>query len=63
MTQEDAIARSFAVDLALLTSPYEEALLRRLADFGVELAAAADAHAPHQIAFYLRELAGEFHRY
>jgi arginyl-tRNA synthetase len=63
LTREDAIARSRDVDLALLTSPYEEALLRRLADFGIELAAAAEAHAPHQIAFYLRELAGEFHGY
>jgi arginyl-tRNA synthetase len=50
-------------DLAPLTSAYEEALLRRLADFGVELAAAAREYAPHQVAFYLRELAGEFHSY
>ncbi|MDH4181836.1 MAG: DALR anticodon-binding domain-containing protein, partial [Betaproteobacteria bacterium] len=32
-------------------------------DFGVEIAAAAQGHAPHQVAFYLRELAGEFHSY
>ena len=63
MTKEDAIARSREADFAPLTSSYEEALLRRLADFGVELAGAADAHAPHQVAFYLRELAGEFHSY
>ena len=36
-------------DLAPLTSPYEEALLRRLADFPDELAAAARDLAPHQV--------------
>ena len=50
-------------DLAPLDSPYEEALLRRLADFPHELAAAAREFAPHQVAFYLKELAGEFHSY
>ena len=35
-------------DLAPLTSPYEEALLRRLADFPGELALAARELAPHQ---------------
>ncbi|HET9046265.1 MAG TPA: DALR anticodon-binding domain-containing protein, partial [Casimicrobiaceae bacterium] len=51
------------VDLAPLTSPYEEALLRRLADFPAEVAAAADDLAPHQITFYLKDLAQEFHSY
>jgi arginyl-tRNA synthetase len=51
------------VDLSPLASPYEEALLRRLADFPVMLAEAARELAPHQIPFYLRELAGEFHSY
>ena len=50
-------------DLSPLTSPYEEALLRRLADFPVELAAAARDLAPHQITFYLKDLAQEFHSY
>jgi arginyl-tRNA synthetase len=63
LAKEDAIAAARAADLAPLASPYEEALLRRIADFGVELADAARAHAPHQVAFYLRELAGEFHSY
>ncbi len=49
--------------LAPLTSTYEEALLRRLADFPVELQDAAREFAPHQLAAYLRELAGEFHSY
>ena len=46
-----------------LTSPYEEALLRRLADFPGELAAAARDAAPHQVTFYLKDLAQEFHSY
>jgi arginyl-tRNA synthetase len=50
-------------DLAPLTSAYEEALLRRLADFPGEIAAAARDLAPHQITFYLKSLAGEFHSY
>jgi arginyl-tRNA synthetase len=51
------------VDLAPLTEPRELALAARLGDFPDVLAAAADELAPHQVAFYLRELAGEFHSY
>jgi arginyl-tRNA synthetase len=50
-------------DLAPLTSGYEEALLRRLADFPVEVETAARDLAPHQIAADLRALAAEFHSY
>jgi arginyl-tRNA synthetase len=50
-------------DLSALTSPYEEALLRRLADFPDELAVAARDLAPHLVAFYLKELAAQFHSY
>ena len=50
-------------DLSPLTSPYEEALLRRLADFPDELVQAARELAPHLVTFYLRELAAEFHSY
>ncbi len=50
-------------DLAPLTSPYEDALLRRLADFPVELALAARDMAPHVVTSYLKELAAEFHSY
>jgi len=50
-------------DLAPLTSPYEDALLRRLADFPVELALAARDMAPHVVTLYLKELAAEFHSY
>jgi arginyl-tRNA synthetase len=52
-----------AVDLTPLVEPRELALAARLGDFPDVLAAAADELAPHQIAFYLRELAGEFHSY
>ena len=38
-------------------APYEQALLRRLADFPDELALAARELAPHQVTFYLRDLA------
>ena len=60
----DAAAGLLAgADLSPLTSPYEDALLRRLADFPAELAMAARELAPHQITFYLKDLAQEFHSY
>jgi arginyl-tRNA synthetase len=60
----ESAARELAdADLAPLVSGYEEALMRRLADFPVELADAARDLAPHQITFHLKSLAGEFHSY
>jgi arginyl-tRNA synthetase len=50
-------------ELAPLTSPYEEALLRRLAAFPAELEVAAHELAPHLVTTYLKELAAEFHSY
>jgi arginyl-tRNA synthetase len=50
-------------DLALLQAPSETALLRKLADYPATLAAAAAGLAPHEIAFYARELAALFHSY
>ena len=50
-------------DLAPLVSPYEDALLRRLAAFPSELAQAAQELAPHRVTSYLKELAAEFHSY
>jgi len=50
-------------NLSPLISPYEEALLRRLADFPEQLATAARELSPHLITFYLKELAAEFHSY
>jgi arginyl-tRNA synthetase len=51
------------IALDALAEPRELALLARLADFPDTLDAAADELAPHLVAFYLRELAGEFHSY
>jgi arginyl-tRNA synthetase len=48
-------------DFNLLTDPGELALIRRIAEYPRLLEAAAQAHEPHRIAFYLFELAGEFH--
>ena len=50
-------------DLALLVAPAEAALMRKLADYPAVLANAAEGLAPHDIAFYLRELAGAFHSF
>ncbi|HEX2540922.1 MAG TPA: arginine--tRNA ligase [Caldimonas sp.] len=50
-------------DLALLVAPSEVALLKKLADYPDVLAAAALGLAPHEIAFYLRDLAAAFHSY
>jgi len=52
-----------SVDLSALTSPREASLLAKLADFPEVLKKAADELGPHQVAFYLRELAGELHSY
>ncbi len=51
------------VDLAPLAHARELALAQRLAEFPEVVAEAAREFAPHAVAFYLRELAGEFHSY
>src|SRR5262249_26847564 len=63
MTLGEANERLRNADLSPLESPHEEALLRRIADFPEELAAAARDLAPHLVTFHLRELAAEFHSY
>src|SRR5204863_6457259 len=60
---EQAPAQLANADLTPLASAYENALLRRLADFPAELAVAARDLAPHLITFYLKDLAQEFHSY
>ncbi len=50
-------------NLALLTAPSETALMRKLAEFPDMLAGAAATLAPHDVAFYLRDVAGAFHSY
>ncbi len=51
------------VDTALLTSTVELSLLQKLIDYPEMIVVAARELSPHLIAFYLRELAGEFHSY
>jgi arginyl-tRNA synthetase len=51
------------IDLSPLTLEREFALLRRLGDFPEALDTACAELEPHQLAFTLRELAGEFHSY
>jgi arginyl-tRNA synthetase len=51
------------VDLSPLSSPREAALLARLAEYPEMLQKALDELGPHQVAFYLRDLAGELHSY
>jgi len=51
------------VDLSPLGGARELALLQRLGEYAEMLENAATELAPHQVVFYLRELAGEFHSY
>jgi len=60
---KDAAAALCGAELSPLVNSYEDALLRRLADFPDELALAMRELAPHRVTFYLRELASEFHSY
>jgi len=48
-------------DLALLTADAELALLKQLASWPKLVESAAQAHEPHRIAFYLVDLASQFH--
>lgn len=50
-------------DLGLLTHPRELAVAARLAAFPEVVANAAADLAPHQVAFYLKDLAADFHSY
>ena len=61
---EEAVARAAFLGGAAverLTDPAELDLLRRLALYPRMIEAAAVAHEPHRIAFYLYDLASEFH--
>jgi arginyl-tRNA synthetase len=50
-------------DLSPLVSTHETALLRNLMDYPGVIETAARELAPHSLAFYLKDLAGEFHSY
>ena len=50
-----------AADLSHLQDPAELGLIRALANYPRMLASAAEAREPHRVAFYLQELAAQFH--
>ena len=50
-----------AADLSLLVAPTEMALMLKLAEYPALLTRAAAEFAPHEVAFYLRDLAAAFH--
>jgi len=59
-TSEEALA---SAKLERLTAPAEAALMLKLAEYPEMLARAAAELAPHDVAFYVRELAACFHTY
>ena len=50
-----------AAELGLLTDAAEAQLIKRLAQYPRVVESAATTHEPHRIAFYLYDLAGDFH--
>jgi arginyl-tRNA synthetase len=52
-----------SVDLSALDSPQAQALMLLLAKYPDMLSAAAEGFAPHDVTFYLRELAACYHSY
>jgi arginyl-tRNA synthetase len=50
-------------NVTLLDSEYETTLLQKLIDYPQAIETAAQDLAPHQIAFYLKDLAADFHSY
>ena len=63
LPQDDRARATFLAGAAVerLTDPSELDLLKRLALYPRTVEAAAIAHEPHRIAFYLYDLASEFH--
>jgi len=59
-----AVEELRGADLSKLTSPYESALVQKLAEFPELLARAAAEHAPHLVTYYLHdEVAARLHTY
>lgn len=52
-----------AADMTLLAAPTEIALMQKLAEYPEMLTRAAADLAPHDVAFYLRDVAAAFHSY
>ncbi|HKU07206.1 MAG TPA: arginine--tRNA ligase, partial [Bradyrhizobium sp.] len=63
LPEQTSARMAYLADAAVqrLTEPVELDLLRRLAVYPRTVEAAATAHEPHRIAFYLYDLASEFH--
>ncbi|BAN21894.1 arginine--tRNA ligase [Caballeronia insecticola] len=57
------LAQAAQADLSPLSSDRAMALLNKLAEYPEMLEHAANELAPHAVAFYLRDLAGEFHSF
>ncbi|AVS64930.1 arginine--tRNA ligase [Paracidovorax avenae] len=51
------------VDLSALEGPQAQALMLQLAKYPEMLTAAAEGEAPHDVTFYLRDLAASYHSY
>ena len=51
------------VDLSALQGPQAQALMLQLAKYPEMLTAAAEGEAPHDVTFYLRDLAASYHSY
>jgi arginyl-tRNA synthetase len=58
-----AIASLADADLSPLDSPQAQALMLLLAKYPAMLTGAAQDFAPHDVTFYLRELAASYHSY
>jgi arginyl-tRNA synthetase len=63
LAQAPAGWNAAAANLALLTAPTEATLMLKLADYPDMLSRAAADLAPHDVAFYVRDLAAAFHAY
>lgn len=59
----EAATDTSLASVSRLTEPHETALIRRVTQFPEVLENAARDLEPHQLAHYLRELAGDFHSY
>jgi arginyl-tRNA synthetase len=57
------VATLKGMDLSALDSPQAQALMLLMAKYPDMLANAATGFAPHDVAFYLRELAASYHSY
>ena len=60
---ENVLSQLQTVDLTPLVAPREALLLAKLAEYPEALQRALEELGPHQVAFYLRDLAGELHSY